>query len=887
MQFRKARFKVGADKTLFDLVEAQIGALSAAARGVVTATAQLDLKMMLSSTALSTASATAQLNLKMALSAAAVAAAAATSTITIGAETPAEVPWTSEMALPRFMVEMGPNWLLKADGAAAVTGERVQSLVSTVGGNAIAAANTAAAAADTNRGIAGPVTTIGSVTAPTLTMGSAGQTANRYLSPVGSFGMPSGSIGDIEVALVRVKPPASGTTAKTILSNSSGNFNSDVNISGPAGLGAVTLGTDTASPLKVDTTERYELYVLNKESAQGNSRAMRLNDVETPVSIATGASLALAAGRAVFGNIYGGSQGAEVTALLSWAIFPQGTTRANIHRHVGRIMHKFGLQGLLPANHPCKLAPPTVPPDVTSTAADRGASLAPAQTLSVGYGAEIQSDSFYGGAVPLPTDDWAYPRDFTTSEKARFKATFFPGGEYGYHFIRLPLDCFAHHREYAVDPSTGLRTKSAYLPGVLASIADMLANVMDAGGGVYPEHWGFPAWFKTESFGAGSSQYGYGTFWAGASYGRTVTLASIRTTDPTQWATQIGLITDYMLWIREFIHAAGVRYCGDGFFNEAGNGATAIYGTIRLDDEPTYALIIKRAIEKIRASTVLSTWKGQPNVAKFFINSWDGIFTADSRGFSLIADAEVLTTGKTAWLEIEGLIDHSITANGADGDSVKTKTAQILSRGKSFSQNEMEHFNQFTTVGNNDYRTRQWRAMNLTLKTANYLVVGGAVLDVPIIHFTKPMGQTDVDSNTEGYGLTQTRLPAPFAQPPYTPDDPHPEIAHGAWAEVPVNFLGVKPLLFVAKNSVIHKVEGTVAAGQQTFSWVSPSGKRGYLFVNRTAAAAPQSFSLRAIKSMRGRRFSYDGGEQELGTVNASRIVMALPAWSCEVWLEQ
>lgn len=553
-----------------------------------------------------------------------------------------------------------------------------------------------------------------------------------------------------------------------------------------------------------------------------------------------------------------------------------------MQRLEGYFAHRFGQQALLPADHPFKSSPPMVTSGTTSTTGDVSALGSPSQNWSVGFLSEMQTDSFYGGQQPLPADDWAYPRDFTAPELARFKSTFLPGGNYGFHGIRLPLDGFAMHRARETDGTTGLIRKSGYLNGVLASIASFLANVVNEGGGVYPEHWGFPPWFKTNP-NSGTSQFGYGTLWAGGSYARNITLASIRTTDTTQFNIQIGLITDYIIDVLEYIHGS-VPVRGYGFFNEAGNTANAIYGTVDLDDEATYAAIVKRGIEKIRASAVLSTWGGQPNTVIFYANNWDGL---QGRGSTLISDAEVLTTGKTAWQEIALVTDHSITANGNDADDVKSKTTLIAGRGKPFCQNEMEHFNTYTDTASGSYKTPQFRAMNLALKTANYIVVGGATMDVPIIHFTKPIGQTDVDSNTEGYGLTQTRLPSPFGQAPTTPGDTHPDIGHGAWGEIAVNSMGVKPLLHLPKGSTIFKLDGSVIAGQQGFGWRSPSGKTGRVFVNRTASASPKTLGLPSAKVMKGRRYSYDNGEQDLGTLNASRIDMALPAWSCEVWVEQ
>lgn len=131
------------------------------------------------------------------------------------------------------------------------------------------------------------------------------------------------------------------------------------------------------------------------------------------------------------------------------------------------------------------------------------------------------------------------------------------------------------------------------------------------------------------------------------------------------------------------------------------------------------------------------------------------------------------------------------------------------------------------------------------------------------------------------------KVPPPYGQAPSTPGDRHPEIGHGAWAEIPVNAMGVKPLLHVPKGSVIYRFDGAVAAGQQAFGWISPAGKRGRIFVNRTASASPKTWGLSQARVMKGYRYSYDNGEQDIGTVNASRLPSSLPAWSTEVWVEQ
>lgn len=789
-----------------------------------------------------------------------------------------EIAWMPQMMAPRVWLDASDaSTMRNVVGDQADVGESVETWQDKSGNNnhAVSAANSAGASTSATRGVVGVPEVLGLTTVTPLRMGN-GVLTNRYLTPAGSLQMVSGQSGDAVFVVARIRPPSTAV-ARTLIGSSQGSFTTHLGVSSSAGAGQVFAGS-SAGIVKTDTSIRIDMLSQEKRIATGNVFNGRLNGSESLSPDGAGGSLA-STGRMAIGNVYNGSQGVDGD-ILAVVVPPQGYSRLNMQRLEGYYAHRYGLP--LPVGHPFKDAPPMVPVGTTSTVGEVSVLGAPAQTWSVGYLSEMQTDSFYGGQQPLPSDDWAYPRDFTPSELARFKATFLPGGGYGFHGIRLALEGFAHHRARETDSETGLIKKTGFLNGVLASIASFLSNVIPEGGGVYPGAWGFPPWFKTNP-NSGISQYGYGTLWAGGTYARNVSLSSIRTTDPTQFNTQVGLITDYFVDVLEYIHAV-VPVRGFEFFNEAGNTANAIYGTVHMDDEVMYTTIIKRGIEKIRSSAALSTWGGQPNSVIFYANNWDGL---QGRGSSLVSDAEVLSTGKTAWQEIALVTDHSITANGNDADAVKSKTTLIATNGKPFCQNEMEHFNTYTDPASGSYKTPQFRAMNLALKTANYIVVGGAIMDVPIIHFTKPIGQTDVDSNTEGYGLTQTRLPSPYSQAPTTPGDTHPEIGHGAWGEIAVNAMGVKPLLNLPKGSVIFKLDGAVIAGQQGFGWRSPNGKIGRLFVNRTASASPKTLGIPSAKVMKGKRYSYDNGEQDLGTINASRINMELPSWSCEVWMEQ
>lgn len=682
------------------------------------------------------------------------------------------------------------------------------------------------------------------------------------------------------LAVKFVRPPATAV-ARVSIGSSQGSFNFHLQISDATVQGRVTVGSLTGT-VETNTSPAFRFHAQSKAAANTNFFG-RNNGAET-LSPA-GVGFAVAARKLSVGNAYnGGSIGADED-WFAFGTYAGILSRANEQRWEGYWAHLLGQQATLPADHPYKSVPPMVPTGTTSTVSWVDANFVPstARQTFIGDQVELQADSYDGLVATDPPIDgtsqiWGFPYSLTTPERARFKAEWFPGNGTRYMFLRFPLG-FAYRG--VRDTVSGLGTTiGERFAGQNASITDMLSNVSAAGGGLIPEYWSPAPYWKTNSaYGGGAGQSGanpsIATLWAGGAYARTVTLDSIRVSDPTGYAAQINLLTNAMLNDLEYLHANVAPVRGFGLQNEFDNPTNDSYGHCTYTI-PMYVDVLSSIIPKIRASTPLATWGGQPNTVLVHATSRSSI------------PSEINTA--PIYSEIAYTTQHRIPDLGAaapgvkgDADYAKSNMTSWLnsSLDKEVADNEFEYFY--------DVNDDPWTTANTILVQANFMRLGKARTHNPMIHIAKPIGQTSQSSNTKGYGVVAARLPVPFSQDPSTPGDPFPAVGHGEYITQPINGNAVKSFADNIKvGAKIMPSAATVAAGQQVVPFVNADGKRGYMLVNRNTVDWTATVGFGKALTASVKRYSLTDDGVAVSTISAaSAASLTVPANSALSVLEQ
>lgn len=488
------------------------------------------------------------------------------------------------------------------------------------------------------------------------------------------------------------------------------------------------------------------------------------------------------------------------------------------------------------------------------------------QTWMGGY-IEIQPDSFNGGsstpATDSTTDVWGFPYSLTPSEQTRVRDLALPGGGRGLKYLRLPLG-FAYRGFRNIDGISGLaRNIGERFAGQSAALTALIANVVNEGGGLAPEYWAPPPhWLTNSAYGGSGSSLN--RLWAGAAYPRSTSLASIRLSDPTQFAAQVEAFTDAILNDFEYLHTNVGPVRLYGLQNEPRYG-NAAYGSCLYDDA-TYSAVLASLEPKVRASAALATWGGQPNTPLLHVNSDDDF---------VIGQTYIAANPTRIW----SYTHHNIVPIYQDADWIKNNVPGRRGAKSSLWINECEFFDVTAPAA--------YRCANNMLKDTHNAVYGRAPMGMPVIHLLKPLGQSGSASDTEGFGLFKTRLPLPFGAPPGSGGDTNPSIDHGAFEPVAANYNAHR--LF-ADNVVVGavRVGGTPTLGTGIgFAAFQSGGKLTILLVNRTNAATVMTVPLLAPKAFTGKRYNVT----EAGTVltppaASASLVVTIPAYSGEAWTE-
>lgn len=790
-----------------------------------------------------------------------------------GGAAEALIPWTPAMIGASEVLEAAdPATFRNAAGSAAAAGEAVQ----TWNDGSSAARNWTApdSASRPVVGSAGDASPTGVV--PLLFRGAA-----SLRSPA-----VSGAAFTYELFVVaRLKSLAAVTETRWVIGASGANTAAYALLQQSAsGLGQLRSYVAT-QVLETSTAERLRVISLQRASGTPLTLTGNINGLADVVSTtsSTTDAFSLADGQSLsVGNrhtSYTTTSGALID-LFAVAVVKTGLSASNRQRMQGYLAHRAGFQSALADSHPYKSAPPMVPEGTTSTLDwyDIDTSTA-AQTFMGGY-IEIQPDSFSGGSTTPATDGstalWGFPYSLTPSEQNRLRDTIFPGDGTGLRFVRFPMG-FAYRGARNIDGTSGLaRNVGERFTGQNAALANMISNVVAGGGGLAPEYWSPAPHWKT------TSTFGNGTLWAGAAYSRATTLDSIRVSDPTQYAAQIAAFTDAVIDDMEYVQANVGPIRMFGLQNEPTLAIAQNYGTCGY----TGQLLIdvhKVLIPKIRGSSALSTYGGQPNDILLHYQSWTGFLTdAGGVGSAIVSDATVLSTGKTAFQELWAASYHRIEDISADADYLRTNAAtwKATAPAKAHFINEFEYF----TPGDH---TPEWRFANTVLQMVHALSELNAPVVMPIIHVSKQVGQDSSSSNTDGYALTRVRLPSPFSQDPSTPGDPDPTLAFQHFDFVDENWNAAQAVLAnVPVGSVRRPISKPTTAGVNGVTFTRPDGKLSILLVNRTASDATLRFDLKASRTLSGKRYRHDDPGSNLAVATGRFRTFVVPAYSSEAWVE-
>jgi len=779
-----------------------------------------------------------------------------------------QIAWTPSMISVNGLFEANQGAsMLNASGAVATEGQAVATWRDQSGGNRHLVHATTPTFP--NNGIP-----------PVLgTPSPSSRNGTRPLVFDGTMGMASATFPAMTewslVVLARMRDP--GTSSRFILANNTPSVGvQSNNIIQSSSSEAGSLRAFQAPGIEVSTADRLRTITQVRSASATNTNIRGLDSGGS-----TQAGAAFPSGARWFLGSSNGQINNGIIDVFAFAVVPHAMTLANKQRLEGYLAWSTGLEGddgILHPAHPYKSAPPMVPAGTTSTI-EMPMSATAAQTYLGGF-TEVQVDSFNGGAqgataVPATdstTDLWGLPYSLTAAEKTRMRDAMFPGDGTMHRYIRFPLG-FAYRGLRNIDGTSGLaRNIGERYAGQNQSVADLLANVVPGGGGLLAEYWSPAPHWKT------TSAYANGRLWAGTGYSRATSLDSIRTSAPTAYAAQIEAFTTAVVNDLEYLHANVGPVRGFALQNEAISTIEENYGTC-IYSATEYMDVWKSVVPKIRASSVLATYGGNPNSVLIHAESWNGLAATAA----LWDSATALSTGKTALQELWAQSIHQISAISADPDYIKTNAASLatLARGRPTIISEFEYF----TPGN--YTDAQ-RFARTALKMVHELNLLGSPAVMPIIHMVKPLGQNGSASSTLGYALTKARLPEPYGIAPGSTGDVDPTIGYGEFDFIAPNYNAAKFLCGnLPAGAVIHKVSLTGGPAGLGCVGAKVAGKFRIFIVNLSTVTRSVSIGLPSSGTYSGKRYSAGlRGAPIAGTRTGASLSVSIPANCAECWIE-
>jgi hypothetical protein len=482
---------------------------------------------------------------------------------------------------------------------------------------------------------------------------------------------------------------------------------------------------------------------------------------------------------------------------------------------------------------------------------------------------EVQPDSWDGSnvAVDATTKTWGYPISLLPAERAKIKNDVFNGIGTNFMYIRFPLG-FAYRGLRNIDSTTGLAMNIGQrFLGQNATLKSWFDSIVEAGGGLAPEYWCPPQYWVTSGSYSGNNQLR-----AGGTYAMTVTLQSIKITDPTQYNAQIIALANAMVNDLEYLHQNIAPVKMFGLQNEPDYGNSA-YGEC-LYDAQTYNDVLAIVYPAILASAILSVYNDEPNVIKLLVASSDEV-----NPFTGIANTFITNHASMIWGYTHHLTRNVSGESYAGGaEWYKTPTyATIKGTKTNVIMNEYEYFT--TTYGTDDFR-----CSNNMLHLINELVYGNAQILHPIIHICKPIGQVLASTNTAGYCLYKSNI---IGSGILTTDDGNPEgLSEGC---VTPNLTMYNSWALFGDNLPVGAyLVGSYATQIANAGWCAYkySGKLYIFFANNGATDASIAIIFSASKLFNGKMYNMLSCGNKIASQTGSTITFVIPAYSGQVYIE-
>lgn len=472
---------------------------------------------------------------------------------------------------------------------------------------------------------------------------------------------------------------------------------------------------------------------------------------------------------------------------------------------------------------------------------------------------EIQPDSWDGSTVctgdivePGTPTAWGFPMSLSAASKASIKSELFSGSGKGVSFIRFPMG-FAYRGYRNIDSATGLaKNIGQRWDGQNAALNAWFSNISAVGGGLSVEYWcPAPYWLTGGAYYNASVN---NELCAGGTYPRTTTLSSIKSSDPTQYASQIDAFTDAIVNDLEYVHqnVAPVRMYT--LAAEPTGSGQLRYGHCHWPSA-VYNDVFTVLHPKVKASAILSTYDGKPNDVLMHL-------CADDTGFTI---GSTMINNHADWIwGYSHDVMRPVSGEGGDGaDQVKTLTwpSGSNSAWKNVFICEYEYFG----TG----KTNEFRCSNNIVRMILEMVYRKAKIVMPIIHVCKPTGQSAAATNTAGYCL-------------YAVD-----METGNYTVNPWSYNSWKMFNDNLPVGAVQYMGGDGGQSYCGYAIYKHNGKTIFLFGNYGDTAITFNMSFASAQTMSGKLYNISNVGTELHNVSGSNVPIQIPAYSGCVYVAE
>lgn len=515
----------------------------------------------------------------------------------------------------------------------------------------------------------------------------------------------------------------------------------------------------------------------------------------------------------------------------------------------------------------------------------------PTKTLTGRVDEKIIGQEYLGGYIEIQPDSWdgsncdtdkisrlwGFPHSLLSAEQVRIKDDVLKGNGYGIMYIRFPLG-FAYRGYRNIDQTSGLaKNIGERYSQQNTALKLFFENIAKAGGGLAPEYWcPAPYWLTGGAYNSSSGN----KLTAGGEYDRTITLASIKSSDPVQYNTQIEAFTDAIVDDLEYLHQNICPVRMFGLQNEPVYGRQP-YGACQYDKQ-TYNDVLEVLYPKIQASTVLSTYNNELNEVKLLVASSD-----EGNPFSGIAATYITNHSNNIWgythhmmRKISGEVAYEGANRGADYYKSDHYTNYVKMGHSNVFCNEYEYFS-----NNFDGDTNDFRCSNNMLHLINELVYGRAKVLHPVIHICKPIGQTSSSTNTKGYCLYAANLKGEYGTDILATTNSN-NLAKGTYYTNATMYNSWKMFNdnLPVNSYVVGDYINTVKNGGYVV--LKHSGKLYIFMANNGSEDILITLTFDKNKHLSGKYYDAKCIGKPIESVNGNTINFIVPAYSGQCWIE-